>query len=202
MSKLLASIGYSGHALVVQEALRSTGKDFYGYFEKEDRISGLKYLGQEENNLNWIKENDFVVCIGDNNLRRKVYEKLLQEISYTPLSVIHSSSIISNSANIGNYVQVLTRCIIHPKAMIGQGTICNTSSVIEHECVVGDFCHIAVSAILCGDVKVGNNTFIGAGAVVKQGIKIGSNVIVGAGSVVIKDIPDNSKVVGNPSRFI
>ena len=55
---------------------------------------------------------------------------------------------------------------------------------------------------MLGDVKIGDGSFIGANSVIKQGLKIGNNVVVGAGAVVIQDIPNNTKVVGNPSRKI
>lgn len=53
-----------------------------------------------------------------------------------------------------------------------------------------------------GRVDIGDDVFIGAGAIVLPNVKIGSRVIIGAGCIVAKDIPDNSVVVGNPSRII
>jgi UDP-3-O-[3-hydroxymyristoyl] glucosamine N-acyltransferase len=41
---------------------------------------------------------------------------------------------------------------------------------------------------------------IGGQAGVSGHLKIGNNVQVGGGSGVIKDIPDNSKVMGYPSK--
>lgn len=53
-----------------------------------------------------------------------------------------------------------------------------------------------------GKVRIGNNVFIGADAVILPGVRIGNNVIIGASTVVTSDIPDDSIVVGNPSRII
>lgn len=49
---------------------------------------------------------------------------------------------------------------------------------------------------------IGDNVTLGANVCVIGRVKIGNNVIVGAGTVVVKDIPDNTIVVGNPSRII
>ncbi len=49
---------------------------------------------------------------------------------------------------------------------------------------------------------IGDNVKISAGVIVLGNITIGNNVTIGAGSVVTKDIPDNSVVVGNPSKII
>ncbi len=198
-------MGCSGHAMVVEDALSSSDISVYGYFDKvEAGGAQIQFLGSEneQQNMEWIKANDFVVAIGDNALRASMYKKWTAIIDYVPLSVIHSTSYISKTAVLGDYVQILTNVVIHARAKIGRGTICNTASVIEHECEVGEFSHVSVGAVLCGNVKVGSNTFIGANSVIKQGLRIGKNVVVGAGCVVLKNIPDNSKVVGNPMRFL
>lgn len=52
------------------------------------------------------------------------------------------------------------------------------------------------------DVIVGDNTFIGARASLLPGATIGKNCIIGACSVVKGSIPDDSIVIGNPTRII
>ena len=201
--KKMALIGYSGHAFVVEEVLNSKGVEVFGYFEKHIKKDiSLVYLGDENEAqaIQWLTKNDFVVAIGDNKVRSKIYTNVLSHVDYTPSSAIHSSALISKKASLGSYVQVITSAIIHPYAVIGNGSIINTASVVEHECVVGEFCHISCGAVLCGNVSIGDFTFIGANTVVRQGIKIGKNVIVGAGSVVVSDVPDNSVVMGNPAK--
>lgn len=51
-------------------------------------------------------------------------------------------------------------------------------------------------------VIIGENSFIGAGAIILPGSIIGKNCIIGAGAVVKGNIPENSVVVGNPSKII
>jgi len=199
----VALIGYSGHAFVLEETLLSSGVEVFGYFEKQLKIDkSLAFLGNEteEGSVQWLKQNNFVVALGDNKIRAKKYSEIIKHIDYIPLSAIHVKSTISKSAMFGDYVQIFNGAIVQPYAQIGKGTICNTASIIEHECFVGDFCHISCGAVLCGNVSVGDFSFVGANAVVRQGIKIGKNVIVGAGSVVVRDVPDNSIVMGNPAK--
>jgi sugar O-acyltransferase (sialic acid O-acetyltransferase NeuD family) len=199
-------IGYSGHAYVAHGILTSTGKDVYAYFDniaKKDNPFNLEYLGNENSEKAFLalSKNNFFIAIGDNHIRRKVYEHLAIKNIY-PINAIHTSAIIYSSATIGKYgVMISAGVIINPLSKIGNGVICNTGSIIEHDCIVEDFVHIAPGAILCGNVVVGENTFIGAGSVVKQGISIGKNVVIGAGSVIIKDIPDNATAYGNPAQL-
>lgn len=53
-----------------------------------------------------------------------------------------------------------------------------------------------------GRVTIGNNVFIGAESVVLPGVNIGNNVIIGANSTVTHDVPDNSVVIGSPTRIL
>ncbi|WP_300382266.1 acyltransferase [Clostridium sp.] len=51
-------------------------------------------------------------------------------------------------------------------------------------------------------IKIGRNSFVGARVSILPGSKIGDDVIIGAGSVIRGNIPDNSIVIGNPSKII
>jgi sugar O-acyltransferase (sialic acid O-acetyltransferase NeuD family) len=205
MSKVIL-IGYSGHAYVAISILKSAGKDVYAYCDnalKDSNPFGLEYLGEEnsENALVALSKNNFFIAIGDNKIRRKVYEAVTTKNMF-PINAIHTSAIICSTAIISNYgVMISAGVIINPLSKIGAGVICNTGCIIEHDCIIGDFVHIAPGAVLCGNVSVGENSFIGAGSVIKQGISIGKNVIVGAGSVVLRDIPDNATAYGNPAQL-
>ena len=53
-----------------------------------------------------------------------------------------------------------------------------------------------------GEIVIGDNTFVGARVSVLLGSTIGKNCIIGANSVIKGNIPDNSIVVGNPSKII
>lgn len=198
-------IGYSGHAFVVYGILTAAGKKVTGYCDAEAKSYNpfaLAYFGAEDTDaaMEAIKQNGCFVAIGNNLIREKVHQKLLQK-KCPPANVIHPSAVIDPSAVIATQgVMVSANAVINPLATIGTGAICNTGSVIEHECMVGDFAHIGPGAVLCGNVKVGNNSFVGANAVVRQGITIGSNAMIGAGAVVVKDVPDNATVTGVPAK--
>ena len=209
LNKPVAIIGYSGHAFVVAGIIESMGKTMAAYCDNSEKVLNpfdLHYLGKEseERALEYFNNNDYFICIGDNNIRQKVFNKLVTEGGVKlPMNAIHKMVSIHRTAQIeeGN-VMVSAGVVINPLAYIEKGAICNTSCVIEHECRIGAFAHIGPGAVLCGNVQVGSNTFIGANAVVKQGISIGKNVMVGAGCVVIENIPDNATVVGNPHRLL
>ncbi|MEQ1554003.1 MAG: acetyltransferase [Ferruginibacter sp.] len=199
-------IGYSGHAYVVQGILKTLGKTVHAYCDtilNEKNPFNLDYLGSEnsENAINELYKNEFFISIGNNHIRRKVYENLTTK-NLLPINAIDSSAIICQSAIVANHgVMIGAGAIINALSKIGDAAICNTGCIIEHECEIGEFSHICPGTILCGNVTVGFNTFVGAGSVVKQGVIIGNNVTIGAGSVVINNIPDNAIVFGNPAKL-
>lgn len=204
--KNIVLIGYSGHALVAAEVLMQQGYSLYGYMDRSEVLKNplnIPYLGFElnEDDLSKIKNIPCFPSIGDNEIRRKVFE-LLASNSFEQPNAISTKANISDFCSIGIGTLICQGACVNPFAKIGNAVIVNTGAIIEHECTIGDYSHIAPGAVLAGNVIVGKNSFIGANAVIKQGVSIGHNVVVGAGAVVLNDIPDNSMFVGNPAKKI
>lgn len=204
--KNIALIGYSGHAFVAFEIFFSQGQIVSAYAEEKEKQNNpyvLKWLGIESDAsvIEKLRDYNYFVSIGDNLIRQKVSNILIEKLGQ-PETALHKSAIISRSLNAGHGNMYAPRVVINPQVQIGNGVICNTGCIIEHECIIGDYTHIAPGAVLCGNVIVGEGSFVGANAVIKEGIKIGKNAIIGAGTVVIRDVQDNQKIVGNPQRIV
>ena len=84
--------------------------------------------------------------------------------------------------------------------IIGKNTYLDNQIHIAHNNKIGDNCIIAGQVGFAGSSTLGNNVMIGGQAGISGHLKIGNNVQIGGGSGVIKDIPDNSKVMGYPSK--
>jgi acetyltransferase EpsM len=199
-------IGYSGHGMVVVDAALDNCLSIVGYAEKkitEKNPFQLKYIGyeKEETFIGWQLDADFLIGIGDNYIREKIFNDIINR-GRKVKTLISTTSIISKYSTIGNGTFVSGNVTINASSRIGKNVILNTGCIVEHECNIENSVHIAPGAVLAGNVTIGERSFIGANAVLKQGIVIGKDVIVGAGTVVLHDIPDNMKIVGNPSRFI
>ena len=201
-NKKIVIIGYSGHSFGCIEVAIKQEYSIVGYhdiLEKVNNPYSLNYLGHEDT----IDSNNKVfIAIGDNIIRRKIYEKLRLKNISLDTTLIHSNTIISKTSLIEKQTFISAGVIINPQVKIGVGCIINTGAIIEHDCSVGKFTHIAPGAVLSGNVSIGSECLIGANAVIKQGVKIGDNVIIGAGAVVLKDIISNKTFVGNPAREI
>ncbi len=84
--------------------------------------------------------------------------------------------------------------------VIGRNTYLDNQIHIAHNVKIGDNCIIAGQAGFAGSSTLGNHVMIGGQAGISGHLKIGNNVQIGGGSGVIKDIPDNSKIMGYPSK--
>ena len=206
MSLIKIIIGYSGHAYVVLETLLHNKIYLDNYVSlnlNKKNPFNLEYLGSD---LKFILENSkvnkqFILGIGDNSIREQ-YANLILTFEEKIINVIHPNASISSTVNLGCGIFISNGAIINVFSKIEDFVIINTGAIIEHECTIRKSAHIAPGVVLAGNVTIGERAFIGANSVIKQGVSIGNDSIVGAGSVVLKDIPNNSIIVGNPTKFI
>ena len=113
---------------------------------------------------------------------------LMRRYAYKYGFRIPSETDIGEGFFIGHYGTI----IINGKAKIGRN--CN----IHPGVTIGQ----ANRGKLKGYPTIGNNVWIGTGVVIVGNINIGSNVLIAPNSFVNSDVPDNSLVIGNPSKFI
>lgn len=188
--------GASGHAKVIIDILKSQGVEIKGLIDDDITIQELLGYPVFHDKVNY---NPVIISIGDNYIRKKVYNKISDSIFGT---AVHTSSVISPQSKIGEGTVVMQGTIIQSASTIGKHVIINTGASIDHDCCVNDFAHISPHATLCGNVSVGEGTWIGAGTTIIPGVKIGKWSVIGAGSVVTKNIPDYSLAVGNRCKVI
>jgi sugar O-acyltransferase (sialic acid O-acetyltransferase NeuD family) len=199
-------IGYSGHGFVVADTAIENQLKLVEYAENsivQHNPFHLNYVGNENEKdfFEKNKEAKYLIGIGDNTIREKIYNQIIEKQGEI-LTLISQSASISKSAIIGNGTFVNKNVSINAFVKIGANVILNTACIIEHDCEIADNVHIGPGAVLAGNVIVGKRSFIGANSVIKQGVSIGKDVIVGAGTVVLNNISDGKKIVGNPSRYI
>lgn len=206
LNKRTILLGYSGHGYVVTDAALKAGKSVDYYADQQEALNNpfdLEYIGFEadEDFRGWDAGFQFILGIGDNNLREKVASAVLKKDERL-LSIIHPCAVLAQRVEVGKGTFIAAQATVNPLARVGDYAILNTGCIVEHECQIGNGAHVAPGAVLAGDVKIGKRSFIGANAVIKEGISIGNDVIIGAGSTIISDVADGKKMVGNPGREI
>lgn len=196
--RTLAIIGASGHGKVVADIAAQNGYRDIVFLDDNESVrecSGYPVVGKSSDAQ--IMEADFIVGIGNANIREKIQESLRGKNIVT---LIHPSAVVADSVSIGAGTVVMAGAVINPGASIGCGCIINTCASVDHDCTVGNFVHVAVGSHLCGTVTVGDGTWIGAGATVSNNIGICQRAMIGAGAVVVCSIEETGTYVGVPAK--
>lgn len=193
--KSIAVYGASGHGKVVADIALTNGYDEVIFIDDGDN----SYLNFQE----YIKLYAYPIAlgIGDNSIRKMVYEKIKAE-NLEVKTLVHIKAIVAKNVTLEEGVVIMPGVVVNTGSTVGAGSILNTSSVVEHDCSIGDFVHIAPNCALAGGVCVNDMTLIGIGSSIVQGKIIGENSVIGAGSVVISDIPENVVSYGIPAKVI
>lgn len=205
MSNLMI-LGAGGHGKVVAEIAKLADEWDEIVFLDDNKeliaVNGHSVIG-ELNDYSKFKDkyNEVFVAIGNNKLRQKLIEKLLDDSFKIPI-LIHPFTCISSNVDIDVGTVVMPGAVINTNSKIGRGCIINTASSIDHDCVLEDGVHVSPGAHIGGTTCIGEGSWICIGANVANNVKIGNNVIVAAGGSVVKDIKDNILVGGIPAMFI
>jgi sugar O-acyltransferase (sialic acid O-acetyltransferase NeuD family) len=149
-----------------------------------------------------VNGNDFIIGIGNPQLRFKLYEKFISLGGNFVSGISIKASIGSFDVFIGDGCNVLDQAIFSNSTSVGKGCIVYYNVIISHDCEVGDFVELSPGAALLGGCKIGSFSHVGSNATILPKVKIGKNVVIGAGSVVTKDVPDNCVAVGIPAKII
>ena len=152
--------GDGGHAKVIKDILRVTGKGFMVV------TSILPQLPEGPK----ISDGHWIVAIGANGKRKSAASALAAAGAKFTLA-IHPSVIESLDVAIGEGTVIMAGAIIQPGCRIGRHVIVNTGATLDHDCVIGDFVHIGPGCTLCGDVHVSEGKMVPAGTVLYQGAR-------------------------------
>lgn len=195
----LVIIGAGGHALVVWEAALSTQcYKVLGFVDAAKAGETLLDLPVFDRNPG---VEHFVVAIGDNRVRKRIFEENLKE-GYEAATIIHKTAYLADRATVGKGTVVLAGAILTPLAAVEDNCIINTSATVDHQCTVESHAHLSVGVHLAGRTHVREGVLMGVGSVSLPGVTIGEWSTVGAGAVLVSDVASGSTVGGVPAKSL
>ena len=108
-----------------------------------------------------------------------------------PYARIRPGSILSDGANIGNFVEV-------KKSTVGQDSKINHLSYIG-DTKIGERVNVGAGTITCNydgvskhNTEIEDGAFIGSSTMLVAPVKVGKSSVTASGSVITKDIPDHA----------
>jgi sugar O-acyltransferase (sialic acid O-acetyltransferase NeuD family) len=175
---------------------------FIDKFTKKNNFDGVKIYKNENFFLKTNQKLNFVLAIGDINFRKIILKKFQKKNFFFP-KIVLKNCYIHDENNIGNGTIVMTHVKILNNSKISDNCLIGTNVTILHDTKIGKNCVIGGNTCIGANTEVGEDVLIGVGTIVSSSKKkIGSNSIICAGSVIHKDIKKNSKVIGNPIKYI
>ena len=170
---------------------------FVGNKEEDKKLKGkniynnIPFLGSHEiiDKLIDDEVRGFVIAIGDNYLREKLYYFALNK-GLSPINVISKNTIIMDSVNIGKGVIIKPGCIISNNVKISDNVKLDTNVIVEVDCNVGENSSVGSGSILGGASTIGRSVELGTRVVIESYIKIGKNNKIKSGTVCFKNFKD------------
>ena len=170
------------------------------YHLKKNKYNNVTIVNDMENNLFHMKNNLYLICIGDINKREQIYNqyKSLKYFTY----INNQKNILDNNNIIGEGSIICKGSILTTNIILGNHCHINLNSTIGHDVKIGNFVTCSPGVNISGNCTIGNNVLIGTNSSIKENIQICNNVIIGMGSVVIKNITEPGIYVGVPAKKI
>jgi len=184
----LLIVGAGGHGRVVAETAELCGEwDTIAFLDDRtdvDRVLGHRIIGKMDEYEQFADEYKYaIVCIGDNEKRLDLIEKLVKSGYKVPV-IIHPRAAVSKYCDIGDGSVILAGAVINTSTSIGKGCIINIHACVDHDCVLGDGVHVCSGGVVRSGCRVGGLSYIGAGACVKAGSDLIEKYILQDGMVI------------------
>lgn len=154
----------------------------------------------EQTKKKFANNIEYVVAIGEIEVRKRIYEKLIFEGEQIA-TLIHPDIYTPDTASIGRGVIINVGSFISCNTVIGDNVYIQPHVKLSHDCTVGKGSVLACSSSIAGRCKIGQYSFIGMNSCIREDVEIGDNTVIGMGSVVCGNVDSNVVAYGNPAKI-
>lgn len=202
MSKKLIIIGAGGHGKVIADIARLNGYEEILFLDDDTskKQNGLyPVIGKVNDYKKYKNQYDFFVAIGNNEIRKRISEELLNN-GICLINLIHPSAILDATVKLEDGIAVMANAVVNADTNLSRGVIVNTGATVDHDCSIDSYTHICPGVHIAGGVKIGTNVWLGIGTSVINNLSICDDCLIGAGSGVVNNITTLGTYVGIPAR--
>ena len=202
MSKKLMIIGAGGHGKVVADIAKLNGYEEIVFLDDDisKKQNGLYLVvGKINDYKKYRNQYDFFVAIGNNEIRKKITEKMLREHIFQ-INLVHPSAVLDATVILSEGIVIMANAVVNAGTKLSRGVIINTSATVDHDCIIGQYTHICPGVHIAGNVVIGSNVWVGIGTSIINNLFICDDCLIGAGSSVVNDINEYGTYIGIPAR--
>lgn len=149
-----------------------------------DMVLGHRIIGKLNEYKRFVNEYEHaIICIGDNEKRLELIEKI-SKAGYEIPVIIHPKAFISKYSSIGEGSVILAGANINTNACIGTGCIININSCVDHDCVIEAGVHVGSGAVVQSMCRIKKLSYIETRVCVKSGTILKEKFVLHDGMVV------------------
>ena len=137
-------------------------------------------------------DDRFIIALNNYKVKREIVD-LIRSKGGKFISFIHQTSLISNTAILGEGNVIGPYTIIGPNVVIGDFNSITSQAIISHDSVIGNYNFLATS-LLCGYNIMGDDNFFGIRSTTNPNIAVGNRNVIKSGMLVDCNIEDDSTV--------
>ena len=100
-------------------------------------------------NLLKDKSYNYFIAIGDNLIRKNIFNYLTQNQANLP-NLYDPNCYVDKDVQLGNGNIFFYHSFVGPSVTLGSNNIFNTGSVLEHNSTITNHCHLAPNSVVCG----------------------------------------------------
>jgi acetyltransferase EpsM len=200
----LAVLGAGGFATEVMEAATLVGWKSFELYDDDPAKKGGTFLGSRcvgsIADFEHSPRSNYILAIGNNSLRQHFGERL-QAKGHTAIRLIHPSTVISPTAQIGEGSFLGPFVWVGPQVRIGRHALINMGASIGHDAVLADWVQLCPGARVSGFSNLGNGAFMGSNAVLAPSVGMEEWSQLAATSFAWRTIPARALAAGCPARI-
>ncbi len=197
---------YNGNGIEALDCIRDQ-YEFMGFIDDTKEKQGMNSLGYEiysREVLNTFPDAEVLAVPGSPESytkRKEIIDSLNIDVKRFA-RLIHPNAVISKLGKIGYNVLIMGGVVITSNSEIGNHVCILPNSVIHHDTFIGDYTLIGSNVNVAGNTVIGNNCYIGSGSNIINNVQIGNRTLIGLGTNIIRSVKEESRIVGNPGKYI